>query len=287
MAELFFAIALSFESGTLSAFLFETLKELKREEEYKKNYGQAIFYGTLAIAFANILGAFVAKYDLRYAFYLNIPFFVLMIPIAFSLYEPKKVKEVAKENYFKTIFLTLKNEVYKNEKLRWIIIYSAVIYSFNGAALWLYQPYFKISGLDIMYFGIVFASFQVVAAFSSKYAHKIEEKLGQRYSLLMLGFLVATSYLLMSNFIFLFSFSFAFIQQFVRGFRSVVVSDYINKMIQKDEMRATILSMESLVGRLVYSITIPFIGWLADVYSLKDALLVVGIVVLFFSIFFV
>ena len=61
-------------------------------------------------------------------------------------------------------------------------------------------------------FGIVFASFQIVAALTSKYAHILEERIGQRYSLIMLVVLLVMSYVLMSNFIFLFSFSFAFLQ---------------------------------------------------------------------------
>jgi len=114
-----------------------------------------------------------------------------------------------------------------------------------------------------------------VAAFSSKYAHKIEEKIGQKYSLAMLIFLVAGSYFLMSNFVFLFSFSFCFIQQFVKGFKNAVITDYINQLTNSS-MRATILSAESFVGRLLYATIIPIFGWIADIYTLQQALMVMG-----------
>ncbi len=280
IAEIFFAFSLSFTSGTITAFVYDTLKDLNKEKEYKKIWGNILFYGILAIAFANILGGFIGKINLRYTLYASVPFFALMIPLALSMQEPLRHKLVFEKGYLRKIFETIKFNFRENNKLKWIIIYSGVIYAFNQSALWFYQPYFKLTGLDIMYFGFVFASFQVMAAIASKYAHKIEKKMGQKYSLIMLVFLVAGSYLLMSNFIFLFSFSFSFLQQFVRGFRGVVISDYINKLVSSD-LRATILSMENFVGRLLYAIVVPIFGWVADVYSLVQALSIIGITALF------
>ena len=57
--------------------------------------------------------------------------------------------------------------------------YLAVINIFTQVAFWLYQPYFKFSGMDIAYFGVFFASFQLVSGISSKYAHKIEKIFGK------------------------------------------------------------------------------------------------------------
>lgn len=176
--------------------------------------------------------------------------------------EPKRQKIIFERGYIKELFKSI-----------------------NQSALWFYQPYFTILGLDIAYFGIVFASFQIIAAFSSKYAHNLEEKIGEKYSLLMLIFLVGVSYFLMSSFIFLFSFSFCFIQQFVRGFQKIVVTDYINKLT-KSNIRATILSVESLVGKLVYAFIIPIFGFLADFYSITQALAVIGITAFFIGLIF-
>lgn len=275
IAEIFFALSVSFTSGTVSALVYDTLQEIGEEKNYKKVWGNVLFYGMIALAVSNVFGGFIAKIDLRYALYASIPFFTLMIPVAFLLQEPKRHKLIFEKGYTKELFKIIKVALIQNEKLRWILIYSGIIYAFNQSALWLYQPYFKLSGLDIAYFGIVFASFQTVAAFSSKYAHKIEEKLGQKYSLAMLIFLVAGSYFLMSNFVFLFSFSFCFIQQFVRGFKNAVITDYINQLTNSS-MRATILSAESFIGRLLYAIIIPIFGWIADIYTLQQALMVMG-----------
>ncbi len=278
IAEIFFAFSVSFTSGTMSAFVYDTLSDLKKEKEYKKIWWNILFYGLIALALSNAIWWFIAKIDLRYVLYLSIPFFASMIPLVFSMEEPSKHKIIVKKWYMKELFKNIKHTL-KNDKLKRIIVYSGVIYAFNQSALWLYQPYFEISWLDIIYFWIVFASFQIVAAFSSKYAYRIEKKLGQNSSLIMLLVLVTGSYFLMSNFVFLFSFSFCFIQQFVRWFKKVVITDYINQLTNSD-IRATILSAESFVSRLFYAIVIPIFGWIADIYSLTQALTVIWITAL-------
>lgn len=283
IAEAFFALGVSLMSGTGSAFVYDTLQDLKEESSYKKIWGNTLFFGMISLALSNILGGFIATVDLRYTLYASIPFFALLIPLVLSMQEPQRHKLIFEKGYTKKLLEIIKDALIKNEKLRWLIIYSGVIYAFNQASLWLYQPYFQLSGLNIVYFGFVFASFQVVAAFSSKYAYKIEEKLGKKYSLIILVFLVAGSHLLMSNFVFLFSFSFAFLQHFVRGFKNTVVTDYINKLTTSD-MRATVLSAESFVGRLLYAIIIPIIGWIADIYTIVQALSVLAITTLILGI---
>jgi predicted DNA-binding transcriptional regulator len=208
---------------------------------------------------------------------------LIVIPVAFALKEPKRYKEIFEQNYLKEIWEILKNVIWKNRRLRWLILYSALVFAFNQSALWLYQPYFKLSGLDIAYFGIVFASFQIVAAISARYAHQIEEKLGEKFSFVSLLFLIGVSYLLMSNFIFLFSFSFAFIHQFIRSFKNVVIIDYINRETQSS-IRATVLSIENFVRRGLYALLIPIVGWIADAYSLAQALTVLGITSLIIAV---
>ncbi len=289
LAEIFFAFYISLMSGTISAFLFDTLQNLGREKEYQKIWGKALSYSMISVAISAIIGGFIARMGLRYTVIASIPFFTLMIPVAISMVEPKRKKLIIKDNYLKKLLEVIKEYTLKNsdksKKLKWIIIYSAIIYAFNQSVLWLYQPYFEFTGVNVVYFGVVFTSFQIVTAITSKYAHKLEKYLGEKYSFTMLIFLVAVSFLLMSNFIFLFSFSFCFIQQFVRGFKNVIVSDYINKLVSSD-VRATVLSVESFFGKLLYAIVVPVVGWVADVYSLVQALSIIGITALIFGFLF-
>lgn len=276
IAEVLWAFGLSLISGSDSALMYDTLKDLKREDEYKKIWGHSVFLLLTAIAVANILGGFIGKIDFRWTFYVMLPFLALLIPLSLSMHEPKRHKLIFQRGYLWELFKIIKYSLLQNKKLRWLMLYAGIAYAFNQSALWFYQPYFSLSGLDIVHFGFIFASFQIVAAITSKYSYKIEEKLGEKYSLILLIVLIGTSYILMSNFVYLFSFTFAFLHQFVRGFSKVVITDYINKLT-KSEIRATILSAKNMIGQLIYAIIIPIAGWIADVYSLLQALTVLGI----------
>ncbi|MCK4428740.1 MAG: MFS transporter [Candidatus Aenigmarchaeota archaeon] len=275
VCELLWMIGFALISGADSAFLYDTLAALKKENQYKKIFGKARFYYLLAISGASIIGGFIGKINFRWTFYAMLPFVILLIPLSFSFTEPRKHNQVFRGTNLSRLIDILKYS-FKNRKIKWLMIYSAIIFTFNGTAQWLYQPYFKLTGLDILYFGFVFAAFNLVAALSSKYAHAIEEKIGQKYSLVMLVFLMVTSYLLMGNFVFLFSFSFAFLNEIVFGFSKPIITDYINKIVSSDA-RATILSAQSMVGRLLYAAILPLAGWLADIYTLPQALSILGI----------
>ena len=86
----------------------------------------------------------------------------------------------------------------------------------------------------------------------------------------------------MSNFVFLFSFIFALFIQFVKWFSGVVISDYVNKLTDS-EIRATTLSVKSLIEKIIFALVTPFIWWLVDVYSLEQALMISWIMVLVFG----
>lgn len=77
--EIFFAVAMSFTSGTASAFVYDSLQMLWREKEYKKLWWNALFYGTIAHGVANVIGWFIAEVDLRLTLYVSIPFFLVAV----------------------------------------------------------------------------------------------------------------------------------------------------------------------------------------------------------------
>ena len=89
------------------------------------------FYWYVIISISGIIGSFIANIDLIYAIYASIPFFVLLIPVTFSLKEPNIHKWVIEKWYTKKLLHSIKTSLLENKKLRWLIIYSWVIYGFN------------------------------------------------------------------------------------------------------------------------------------------------------------
>lgn len=276
LGEILWAVGVSLVSGADSAMFYDTLIELGQESKYKEKWGKASSYYMFSAAIAAITGGLIADFNLRWALYAQIPFFAAMVPIAYSLKEPDHHRDVSGKE--RKTMKAVVNEVFERPKLRNLIIYGAFVYAALQTAFWFYQPYFKLSGLDVAVFGLVFAGFNVVSAFASKYAHSIEERLGKELSLVLLTVLVVTSLALMSSFVVTFSFVFIFLQQFARGFSKPVISDYVNKIVDS-ENRSTILSTHSLLGRVFMAFSMPLFGLMADFYTVPQTLAVLGLTV--------
>jgi len=289
VAEILFAVWMSAMSGADSAFLYDTLKDLGREKDYKKIWWNSLFLFLWISALAQLIGGFVAKYGipleflqwvdpLRLTIFLWLPLSFVAVPIAMSFYEPKHHKRVLEKWYIQDLLITLKKEIWWNKNLLLMMIFFSFLMTSYQTALRLYQPYFQHIGLDLIWFGVIFAGFQLFSGIIWKFAWNIEKKLGLSLSLLLNMVLVILSYILMWSIIGTFSFLFCFIQQFVRGFYGVTVSDYVNQQVSS-KYRATIQSIQSLWWSLVYAILVPFFGFFVDIYSIQQALIVVGITV--------
>jgi MFS family permease len=271
LGELTLALGGAFYSGADSAMMYDTLKELGRESEYKKLWGKTGSYALISAGVASILGGIIAGYNLRLTVLSMIPVFLGTLPISYSLTEPKREKKVVEKGHLKDILDTGKNIFIHNKKLRWLVVYSAVLVLVIKAGYFLYQPYFKEVSIPVSYFGAIFAGMNFVAAASSRYADEIEQKLGMKYSLLSLVILTGLGYFLFGQIAVFYSFVFAAFHQLVRGFKGPVISDYINRIVESED-RSTTLSFQSLSGRVFYAALIPLVGAIADVYSLKAAM---------------
>jgi len=127
----------------------------------------------------------------------------------------------------------------------------------------MYQPYLKEVGLPIAYFGIVFAVIAVIGGLGSKYVHKIEKKIGEKYLLIIISLAPATLFLLMA---FVNSPWAALLPVLVAvflGFKDPVISNYVNKHVESHH-RATVLSFGLCLFSFGSVIIFPFLGYLSD-----------------------
>jgi len=280
IVDILMGLGVALYSGANSALVYESLKETNQELEYKKIWGNMQFYNVMTVGVSSVIGGVIANYfGMRYTIYASVPFYFLMLLVAFSFKEPQRTKVIITKGYGKAFFKEVKRVLLESQALRWIILYSGVVLALNQSIYPAYQYYFKAVDLDLLYFGLVFALFQVVSAFSSKYAHKAEDRIGERRVLILLPFMVGLSFFMMGYYVVLWGILFVFFQQFVRGFRSVVVNDYINKLVNS-EQRATILSVESLFGKLMYSLILLIWGLSLEFVSLAQTLQYMGLLAL-------
>ena len=169
----------------------------------------------------------------------------------------------------------VKFSLHDNKKVKWLIIYSASVWASTLTMLWLTQFYFLATKVPVELFGTILAALLLVAVLFSWYAHRLEKFLGKKRLLILLMILPALGYWLLSSVWFVWSGVFLILFYVVRGLNNPVTLDYINGLIPS-EIRATILSIKSLVGRAMFSIIGSLVGYVSDVFSLKAALLSSG-----------
>jgi len=272
LSELIFGIGCAFLSGTDSAFLYDTLKKMKREGEYTKIEGRARSYSLAAAIPGTGIAGFIAASSLVYPFYLTILMMASSVLVAMAFAEPIVIK--MKRYDVMDHVRQMKRGVsmaFKSRPVTWFLLFTALIGAFSGVSYWFYQPYMQQVGIDIAMFGIVFALMNMVAAVSSMFASKIEKKIGEGMSLLIMASFMIASFALMGVFMTAACVALFFMQQFVRGFGWPVLMGYLNRHIKSGE-RATILSVTSLFDGLVSSIMLILTSWIVGAFSMQVSL---------------
>ena len=284
-AQFFIAIGGSFISGSDTALLYDTLLELKQAEHYQRIAGRLGSIGNFSEGIAGLLGGLLALISLRTPLYYQAALMLVAIPLAWSLVEPNRHTGDRGESSVKAVLKIVRYALHGHAEVKWLILYSSLVGNSTLTIVWLVQPYLQAVELPLALFGAVWAALQFSVGLFAINAYRIEGLLGRRKALISLILLSATGYLLLSQFQALWATAFLFIFYLVRGINGPVLNDYINRCVSSD-IRATVLSVKSLVGRVMFAIIGPAVGWINDSYSLSTAFLACGLLFLTCGVFF-
>ena len=278
--EIFLGIGISFISGSDSAMLYDTLIELKREDEYVKLEGMLFSITGISEGVASVIGGFLASINMQLPFYLQAGIILLTVPISMSLIEPARQKFTSMKGSFSGILSIVKYAMIEHKIVKWLILYSSLIGASTLTLVWFIQPYFEIVGLPLYLFGVAWAILQFTHSIVSKIAYKIENFVGKRLIIYSFIPMVVIGYFLIGSIYQLWGLGILFIFYFVRGLSNPTMVSYINSLVSSDR-RATILSLNSLLVRLIFSVIGPVIGWIMDLKNISLAMMAAG---LFFGV---
>ena len=257
MAELLFGLGMTFSSGADSAMLYESLERLGRKSEYSTIEAKVmanIYVGQAVGSIASSLLYTVCPYI---PLWISVGMLLLSSLISGMFTEPEG-KAKSNRSYFAHVIKCFGN-TFSVPRIRWAIYYAALMGVMLRASFWLYEPYFRVIRLDIALFGIVFAFFNLVSAFSSRYLVKVVKDQRPRKVLTGLGFMMAGAYFLPLLSLGYWAIALLALGQVVRGMYMPVMRFYINNQIE-DEFRATVLSIVSLSASLSFAVFSPLIG---------------------------
>ena len=283
LAEIILGIGQSCISGADSAMLYDSLLEKGHEKKYTRFEGRITSLGNISEAAAGILGGILAGITLRAPYIAQSFVALIALPAAITLVEPGRKVPLIKAG-IKEIFHIARFALFQDRPLRRNILFSAIIGTATLTMAWFAQPYFEYTQIDIAWFGVLWTSLNLTVAITSYTAHHVEQKLGQTRSIILIALLIPLGYLALSRTHLPIGLIILYIFYLIRGYATPVLKDYINR-ITASNIRATVLSVRNFIIRLLFAITGPFLGWIKDLYSLPQALMLAGIIFLTISVF--
>jgi MFS family permease len=267
LAEVILAIANSMRSGTDSAFIYDTLLQLKEESLYEKFAGKADFFARIGSSIASITGGLLALVSIRFPFYINIISGVVMVIISFFLIEPER-KKLSAENPFKGILKIVKFSL-THRQIRSLMLYFSLLSSTGIIGIWSYFLYYETLGINVGFYGFLYAIFQLWSGLGAKNSYTLTKKIGKKNSVFVL-LIISIVFMVLGLIQSIFLIPLIFLAGFVWNFSVPLLLGYLNRIIESD-VRATVLSVNNMAAYFSFMVLSPLFGTLVDAYSLAAA----------------
>lgn len=271
----------SFISGTDSALLYDSLHVLNRKGDYLKWEGRTYAIGTFSEAVAAIIGGWLAyTYGLRYPMYVQVGISFLGVITAFSLVEPPIHKEHDRGNWEQMRYI-LHYTFLKNKQLRFFIFLASIFGLASLLLAWFAQPYFDYKKIEENNIGYLWAALNMTVALFALNAHHGSKLLSSKQLMFVILFGFAIGYSVLGGYggAFLWLGLLAmFVMYALRGLATPTFLNLINQHAPPD-MRATVLSIRGFSVRVLYAISAPILGWVADIYTILETFLLIGVII--------
>jgi MFS family permease len=154
-----------------------------------------------------------------------------------------------------------------------LIVFNLIVYGLATLlAVWAFQGYWTHLGIGLLWFGILWAAYNLTVALTGAVAHRISRLIGRPTVVAIVGLLPVLGYGGMalcgaragSGLAWLIGgVACGFLFQIARGLNQVVSRDELNTRIST-EFRATANSLTALGVRLSFAVLGPLMGWLID-----------------------
>lgn len=273
---IFDGLSQSFYSGNNNALLYDSLHEIKKEKNYADFLGILSSFFQIALAISALLGGFIGNYSFSLVMWISVIAQAVCLFISFSLVEPRVHSEKSGNVYLhmREAFLNF----VRNRKIRLVSISSTIVFGI-GEAVYQFQAAFYQLLWPIWAIGIAKTLSNLGAYFSYRFSGKIIRKF-KAVNILLASNIYSRAVNIFSV-VFPTVFSPLFMSSTSLWYGSAQVSK--STLLQKeftDKQRATMGSLDSLLGSLFYGIVAVCLGLAADKLTPTKALLIAQIVLL-------
>jgi MFS family permease len=272
----FEGLSRSFYSGNNEALLHDTLAESQNEHQYSEVLGKVSTMLQIAAGVSAVLGAILASWSFLLIMWLSVIPQIVCLVLAFKLTEPK-----VHTNESGNIYQHLKEaygQFLHNRKLRLLSLSSIIRYGLGNAS-YKFVPAFYNTLWPIWAIGIVGTLSSIIGALSFHFSGRLIYKFGalkimftdyisnRLANILAVSFPTFISPLLMSS------------PALFLGAATVAESSLMQKEFST-EQRATMGSLNSFAGSILFGLVSFLLGFIADLLSPAQAILLLQTVLL-------
>lgn len=254
--------------GTESAFLYDTLKALGREDDYPRVYGRAWGLLTAAALVGTLLGAPVAAAtNLSLPIVLSGGLAFLAVLVAATFTEPAPEARTAHRLTYGRVIADSIDILRRRPAVRYSILFYGLITVGSIAPIFFLQPFLREHDIGLGQVGLWQTPTRLAGIVGAVAAYRIVAAMGERWTFYLMPVVLFASYAVLALWDSLYAqIAFPFMALVV-FLSQPTITDYLNRRVPT-EQRATVVSLTNLIRALVLVATAPFLGLLADRVSL-------------------
>jgi MFS family permease len=276
-AYLVWSVGLALQSGADMALLYDTLRTAGREDEYEHVAGRSFAIMQLAQGVSSVAGGLLAGIALHLPLVATSVCTAAGLVFLLALREPPAA-HTERRSYRRTL-AEAADLVRRRRGLRPLMLFGATL----GVVPWLlafvlFQPYLDARAVPIAWFGVLFLLLRLAGVTGSRLGPRVIARDARPRWLTTVPLLFGVLFVLMAVVpAWGMAFALMLVVGFLQGCLRPVLSDLLNQRLEA-RVRATVLSLQSLLLTLAVAVLQPAAGLVADLTGPATAFLLLAVV---------
>jgi MFS family permease len=276
-------IALSMISGGDVALLYDS--HLAGGGERSRGtaiLGNAKLVAQTGVAASALLSGAIVTLSYRHLLWANATLSWIPMLLVLGVTEPPAAME-RKKRWSGDLKEVLSTTLLRDAATRLVFLNVVAAGTAGLVMVWTNQKYWQDIGVPLAYFGVLYASYNLILGFAGRSVAPAGSRYGRRPLLAAAGVLPIIACFGMASFLGWGGILFGILSQVGRGLGGVLFLDALNEKISSS-FRATVMSMANLGSRAFFALLGPLVGYGIDAWGVPSVLSALGIL---FSLAFV
>jgi len=270
------AIGDGFLINARGAMMYDSVIQIGKEKDYLKISGRANLFSVISLVISGFLGPILFSHNLRLPWLLTGSLWIGSTIIILVMIEPKKqLLDYTFKNYMMKMRDGIKYCIHEKQ-IFWSILFivgmNIPLAIFNDV---ISQSFLLEIGFTEQNFKFIYPIIYGLASLTASQSHRIEKLLGETGSFIFIVVIHTLGLLVMAVFQTPGVLSIVIILYISRDFRWIFGDTYLNRYAQS-HIRATILSIMTMVQSLFLAFTFVLGGYLADNIGIQKTLLILS-----------